>query len=187
MMPLVEKSPKQTFHECVMKYQIVIIMGSGVLPDGSASRGMRRRVKAALQLREEFNDLIFIPTGGIAPGRPRSEADAMRDLLLQAGVKSECIVPETRAKNTLHNVINSAHIIKKLPLSGAAIVCSVNFHIPRCRMLLYLMGISTTSRPMPAVSRHIGWIRRAYFYCREAVAIPVDIIILLVLKAFRKV
>ena len=161
-------------------------MGSAVLADGSPSEGMRRRVAAALDLREEFNDLIFIPTGGVAPDRFRSEADVMKDLLLHAGVKSKCIIPETSAKNTLQNTINSAHIIQKLPLSGTVIVCSDNYHIPRCRVLLYLMGVSTISRPMPGGEKTSGWMRRAYIYCREAVAIPVDIAILFILKAFRK-
>jgi hypothetical protein len=67
-----------------MKNTIVIILGSAVLPDGSPGAGMRRRVAAALHLRDEFNDLIFIPTGRIAPDRPRREADAIKDLLLHA-------------------------------------------------------------------------------------------------------
>jgi uncharacterized SAM-binding protein YcdF (DUF218 family) len=162
-------------------------MGSSVLADGSPGAGMRRRVEAALHLRDEFNDLIFIPTGGISPDRPRSEADAIKDLLLHAGVKSECIIPETKAKNTLQNTINTAHIIRKLPLSSAVIVCSDNYHIPRSRVLLYLMGVSTTSRPMPGGKNTTGWMRWAYYYIREAAAIPFDVIRLLIFKLLKKI
>ncbi len=165
-----------------MKHTIAIIMGSAVLADGSPGEGMRRRVAAALHLREEFNDLIFIPTGGIAPGRPCCEADAMRDLLLHAGVKSECIIPETRAKNTLQNTINASEIIRKFPSDCTVIVCSDNYHIPRCRVLLYLLGVSTTSRPMPGGRKTRWWMRRAYYYIREAAAIPFDVIRLLISK-----
>jgi uncharacterized SAM-binding protein YcdF (DUF218 family) len=157
-------------------------MGSAVLPDGSPGAGMRRRVEVALQLQDEFNDLIFIPTGGIAPDRSRCEADAMKDLLLHAGVKSECIIPETKAKNTLQNAINSAHLIRKLPLSSTVIVCSDNYHVPRCRVLLYLMGISTTSRPMPSGRKTTGWLQWAYYYIRETAAIPFDVIRLIIPK-----
>ena len=161
-------------------------MGSGVLPDGSPGASMRRRVEAALQLQKEFNDLIFIPTGGIVPGRPRCEADVMKDLLLDAGVKSKCIIPETKAKNTLQNTLNTAKIIRNFSSDCTVIVCSENYHIPRCRMLLYLMGISTTSRPMPSAKSTAGWMRRVYFYFREAIAIPLHVIMLLVLKGLRK-
>ena len=171
----------------LMKNTIVIIMGSAILPDGSPGAGMRRRVAAALQLREEFNDLIFIPTGGNVQNRPCSEAEAMKGLLINAGVKSDRIILEPEANHTLENIINSARIIKKLPLSGEVIVCSDNYHIFRSRLLLYLMGIPTISRPMPSGRKTTGWRRWAYFYIREAVAIPIHIIMLLVLKAFRKV
>ena len=169
-----------------MKNAIAIIMGSAVSPEGAPGQAMRRRVGAALALLEEFNDLIFIPTGGIVQGRPCSEAEAMKDLLLKAGVKGENIIPEPEAKHTLQNIINSAHIIRKLPRSSAVIVCSDNYHIPRSRALLYLMGIPTISRPMPSGRKTTGWLRWAYFYCREAVALPIHIIMLLVLKACRK-
>jgi uncharacterized SAM-binding protein YcdF (DUF218 family) len=170
-----------------MKNTIAIIMGSAVLPDGSAGAGMRRRVAAALHLRDEFNDLIFIPTGGIAPDRSRSEADAMRDLLLHAGVKSECIIPEPKAKNTLQNTINASEIIRKFPSDCTVIVCSDNYHIPRCRVLLNFMGISTISRPMPGGRKTIGWMRWAYYCIREAAAIPFDVIRLLKTKIWKKI
>ena len=161
-------------------------MGSSVLPDGTPGVAMRRRVEAALDLIDEFNDLIFIPTGGIFQDRPCSEAEAMKDMLIEAGVKNECIIPEPEAKNTFQNIINSAHIIKKLSFSTDVIVCSDNYHIPRCRALLHLLGVPTISRPMPSGRSVTGWKRWAYFYCREAVAIPIHIIMLLIFKAFRK-
>ena len=170
-----------------MNKTVAIIMGSAVLADGSPSEGMRRRVAAALDLRAEFNDLIFIPTGGIAPGRFRSEADAMRNLLLHAGVNSECIIPEASAKNTLQNTINASEIIRKFPSDCTVIVCSDNYHIPRCRVLLYLLGVSTISRPMPGGRKTTGWMRRTYYYIREAAAIPFDVIRLLIPKILKKI
>ena len=165
---------------------IALIMGSAVSADGTPVQAMRRRVAAALALLDEFNDLIFIPTGGMVQGRPCSEAEAMKDLLLKAGVKGEHIIPEPEAKHTLQNIINSAHIIRKLPRSNAVIVCSDNYHIPRSRALLYLLGIASIYRPMPSGRQTTGRMRWAYFYCREAIAIPIHVIMLLILKAFRK-
>lgn len=162
-------------------------MGSAVLPDGRPGPAMRRRVNAALKLQDEFEDLIFIPSGGIVQNRTFSEAERMRDLLIEAGVNSERIFMETESKNTLHNVINSARIIRQFPATRNVIVCSDNYHILRCRMLLYLMRIPTIYRPMPGGRMTTGRIRRGYFYMREAVAIPVQVIKLSLLKLFRKV
>ena len=161
-------------------------MGSAVSADGTPGEAMRRRVGAALELRDEFRDILFIPTGGIFPARPRTEAAAMKDLLIAAGVSDENIVLEGESKNTLENSINTAAIIKKLPSPKAIIVCSDNYHIPRSRILLHLMGISTTYRSMPSGRQTDGWIRWTYFWCREAIAIPIHLAMLLTLKFFRK-
>jgi uncharacterized SAM-binding protein YcdF (DUF218 family) len=170
-----------------MKITIAIIMGSAVLPDGRPGPAMRRRVNTALKLRNEFEDLIFIPSGGIVQNRPCSEAEGMRDLLIEAGVDSERIFMESESKNTLQNVIHSARIIRQLPATRNVIVSSDNYHILRCRLLLHLMGISTLYRPMPGARDEVGWMRWMYFCGREAVAIPVQVFLLLALKLFRNV
>ena len=161
-------------------------MGSAVSEDGTPGKAMRRRVKAALELRHQFRDILFIPTGGIFPDRPCTEAAAMKDLLIEAGVANENIVLEGESKNTLQNCIYTAAIIKKLPSPKAIVVCSDNYHIPRSRILLHLIGISTIYRPMPSGRQTDGWIRWTYFWCRETIAIPIYVAMLLTLKFFRK-
>jgi uncharacterized SAM-binding protein YcdF (DUF218 family) len=170
-----------------MEKTIAIIMGSAVLPDGRPGPTLRRRVNAALKLRNEFEDLIFIPSGGIVKNRPCSEAEGMRALLVESGVDSERIFMESESKDTLQNVIHSACIIRQFPAACNVIVCSDNYHILRCRWLLYLMGISSIYRPMPSARNVVGWMRWIYFCVREAVAIPVQVLLLLILKLFRKV
>jgi uncharacterized SAM-binding protein YcdF (DUF218 family) len=170
-----------------MNKTFAIIMGAAVLADGRASSAMRRRVEAALSLRDEFQDLIFIPSGGKVRNPLLSEAETMRKLLIEAGVNSEFILTETKAKHTIQNIINSAQIIKSYPAVGKAIVCSDSYHILRCRLLLYLLGISTIYRPMPGGRKTAGWMRWVRFCIREAAAIPMNVVMLLVLKFLRKV
>jgi uncharacterized SAM-binding protein YcdF (DUF218 family) len=170
-----------------MQKTIAIIMGSACLPDGRPGPAMGRRVAAALKLQSEFKDLIFIPSGGIVKNRPCSEAEAMRALLIEADVDSDRIFLESESKNTLQNVIHSARIIRQFPATRDVIVCSDDYHILRCRLLLYVMGISTLYRPMPGARKEAGWMRWMYFGVREAVAIPVQVFFLFILKFFRKV
>ncbi len=161
-------------------------MGSSVSADGTPGGAVRRRVGAALQLGDEFSNLTYLLTGGILPDRPCSEAEAMQNLLMEAGVDSQFIILESKSKNTLQNSINTATIIKNMPAPDTVIVCSDNYHLPRSRILLHLMGISTTYRPMPSGRQAAGWIRWAYFWCREAIAIPIHVVMLLILKALGK-
>jgi uncharacterized SAM-binding protein YcdF (DUF218 family) len=165
---------------------IAIIMGSAVSADGTPGAAMRRRVGAALQLRAEFENLLFIPSGGIFPYRPCSEADAMKNLLMEAGVDSRHIVLESKSKNTLQNILNTAAIIQNMAAPEAVVVCSDNYHIPRSRLLLFLMKIRSISRPMPSGRKTNGLLRWAYYWCREAIAIPIHVIMLLILKSVRK-
>ena len=161
-------------------------MGSSVSADGTPGGAMRRRVGAALKLGDEFSNLIYLPTGGICPDRPCSEAEAMKNLLIEAGIDGQHIILESQSKSSLQNCINTANIIKNMPAPDAVIVCSDNYHIPRSRILLHLMGISTTYRPMPSGRPAAGWVRWAYFCCREAIAIPLHVVMLLILKALGK-
>ncbi len=169
-----------------METHIVIIMGSAVSFDGRPSKAMRRRVKAALDLRHEFHNLIFLPTGGNIQRWGRSEASVMHKLLNGAGIDDERIIQETDSKNTLQSITYCAQKIKKLPDVATVIVCSDSFHLSRCRLLLSILGIHSDHRPMPGGRKSLGFTRWAYYCAREAVAIPVDAALLLFFKILGK-
>ena len=169
-----------------MKTNIAIIMGSAVSTDGRPSQAMQRRVKAALHLRHELQNLIFLPTGGNSERWGHSEAEVMTGLLKDAGVRNDSIIRETDSKNTLQSLSNCARKIKKLPDVVTVIVCSDSFHLPRCRLLLSIMGIYSSYRTMPRGRKSLGFARWAHYCAREAVAIPVDTTILLFYKILRK-
>jgi len=170
-----------------METHIAIIMGSAVSPDGRPSDAMRRRVKAALYLRHEFRNLIFLPTGGNIQRWGRSEASVMHKLLNGAGINDERIIQETDSKNTLQSITYCAQKIKKLPEVVTVIVSSDSFHLPRCRLLLFILGVHSDHRPMPGGRKSLGLARWAFYCVREAVAIPVDAALLLYYKALAKV
>ena len=169
-----------------MKANIAIIMGSAVSSEGRPSKAMRRRVKAALGLRHEFQNLIFLPTGGNLERWGHSEAEVMTGLLKEAGVDTESIIQETESRNTLQSLTFCARKIKQQSDIATIVVCSDSFHLPRCRLLLSLLGIHTDRRPMPHGFRSVGLARWAYYCAREAVAIPVDTALLIFYKIFRK-
>ena len=169
-----------------MQTHIAIIMGSAVLPDGKPSKAMQRRVRAALDLRFEFRNLIFLPTGGNIQKWGHCESDVMTMLLKEAGVADESIIRETDSKDTLQSIAFCAHAIKKLPDISTIIVCSDSFHLLRCRLLLSILGMSSLHRPMPGGKKSLGIIRWVYYCSREAVAIPVDVVLLLLKKILGK-
>ena len=147
---------------------------------------MRRRVRAALNLRFEFHNLIFLPTGGNIQKWGHCESDVMTMLLKDAGVADDRIIQETDSKDTLQSIAYCAHAIRKLPDVAAIVVCSDSFHLPRCRLLLSILGISLIHRPMPGGMKSLGITRWIYYCSREAVAIPVDVVLLFLKKILEK-
>jgi uncharacterized SAM-binding protein YcdF (DUF218 family) len=159
-------------------------MGAAVLADGRPSGAMLRRVQGALSLRNEFDKVFYVPSGGTKAKNARSEAEMMRLLLKQAGVSDDCIVTESLSKSTLESVMNCASIVGRLP-KGTVIVSTDTYHVHRSRLLLRMMGITTAFRPMPSGRSANGVLRWGFYYFRECVATPVDVMLLLFTRCRR--
>jgi vancomycin permeability regulator SanA len=156
----------------------VIILGAAVLENGEPSGAMRRRVKAALDLRNNFKKIRYIPSGGVGKDELYSEAGVMKNLLQEAGVKENDIILDESSRNTFESIINCATIIHSLPRNEVTI-CSDTYHILRSRLLLRFLGIPTIYKSMPSGLKVNGITRWSYYYVREFLAIPKDLFLLI--------
>ncbi len=159
----------------------IVIFGCGVRPDGSPSPTLRRRVEAALAHARRLSDPYFMPTGGLGRNPP-AEAEVMARLLREAGVPAARILPEPTARDTLASVHACAALMRSRA-DGVIWVATSDYHLPRCVVLLRLAGLSARACPPPG-SAH-GWWQAAYWWGREAVALPVDVALLLWAKRRR--
>lgn len=85
----------------------ILILGHRLEPDGSPSEDQIRRVDCAVQHWRETNAQMIMPCGGLTPGQKQTEAEVMRDLLVQRGVPKEIIRLEDRSRITIENVRNA--------------------------------------------------------------------------------
>lgn len=154
---------------------VVVVMGAAVWEGGQASNAMRRRIEGALQSARHAPDALFLVSGGVGI-HPPSEASVMAQLLQQAGIQSARILLDEAATDTLESVQNCASIIKSLPDHGDVIVCSDIYHIPRCRWLFKLYGVSTRSGTVASGRTQNKALRWTYYYLREWGAIAWDTI-----------
>src|SRR5260370_39929599 len=90
--------------------EFLVIMGAAVMPDGSPSGAMRRRVEGALAIGHRLPDPFYITTGGVGRWGP-AEADVMNTELEARGVSANRIAPESAAKDTLAAAVKCARII----------------------------------------------------------------------------
>ncbi|MEH6405320.1 MAG: YdcF family protein [Sneathiella sp.] len=145
-----------------------VIFGARVLPDGSPSGSLKRRVEGAFRAASNNHQAIFIPSGGIGKHGP-AEAEVITDMLLTAGIPRTRIKQDLEATDTFDTVINAIQIIENTRKDCRIIVCSSGYHNPRCAMLFRLLGYSVFVPTMPSDRKQLG-VRKWLYYCLREIA-----------------
>ena len=147
---------------------VVVIFGAAVLANGEPSSSLRRRIAAGLKAAQDAPEAKVFCSGGV--GRfGASEASLMAQRLTAAGIEPHRLVLDEHSRDTLQNARAAAHFIRQGGHVGA-ITCTHDYHMPRVRLLLAIMGVPT--RPGPA--RVSGGTRLGFMWLREIVALPYD-------------
>jgi uncharacterized SAM-binding protein YcdF (DUF218 family) len=150
-----------------------IIFGAAVLPNGRPSGFLLRRVQGALDAARDTPDRMFLATGGVGRYGP-AEATIMRDLLLEGGVEPHEIVVEDQARDTLQSVLFCDEILRGRSHIHRIIPCSSNFHIPRCALLLRILGYRISLVDMPYDRPHVAMGQWLLYVLKEIIATPYD-------------
>ena len=118
---------------------VVVVLGSEVLADGSPSARLAARLDAAIGVYEAGLVDAVIVSGGV--GRSgHGEAVAMADYLVAEGVPNEVIVIDGEGVNTRATAVNAAAIMAEHGWTSA-IVATQHFHISRSRLAMRQEGI----------------------------------------------
>ena len=121
----------------------MIILGCKIKKDGSLPNLLKGRVDRALefrnkQLEETGKDLIFVPSGGKGNDEVISEAEAMKNYLIEQGIDEKKIILEDKSTNTYENIKFSKKLIKN---KNANIGFSTtNYHVFRAGLLAREQG-----------------------------------------------
>lgn len=110
------------------EYAYLIVLGAQV--DGRRiTDSMRRRLDRAAGYLEEHPDTRVIVSGGKGNGEEISEADAMKEYLVQKGIEGKRILKEGRSRTTKENLRFSQAYIEDLdqPIG----IISNHFHLYR--------------------------------------------------------
>ncbi|WP_158498857.1 YdcF family protein [Magnetospira sp. QH-2] len=153
--------------------EAIVVLGASVLPDGSPSAALRRRVGVAVRCYNNKGPLPLIMSGG-AVSHAIPESHVMRDLALAAGVPAEFILVEDRSRSTWENAHEVRLIAKERGWSHLLLV-SDRFHLPRAKDMFRRHGLTVSGAPVdraPGDSRiawaiaHgrevLSWVKHAY-------------------------
>lgn len=110
-------------------WDAIVVAGCRVQPDGTPSEALERRARAAAALWHAGVAPVVVTTGGRAPGRTTSEADAAASVLLQAGVPDAAIVRESTSTSTVEN----AEFTARDTGARRVVVVTDDYHVPRAR------------------------------------------------------
>ncbi|ANI93898.1 YdcF family protein [Dietzia timorensis] len=107
----------------------IVVLGAGLYEDGSIRPVLEQRLQAALRLANQYPTAPIIVTGGV-PQNGVTEARAMNDWLVGAGVFPGRITQEDRSGSTVQNAQFSNRILEERGATAAVVVTN-DFHLNR--------------------------------------------------------
>lgn len=157
-----------------MGQTLIAIFGAAVLPDGSPSPTLARRIRCGLQASNLDPDAMVFCSGGV--GRfGRSEAMVMSSALQSYGVSGERLVLDEKSTDTFGSVVSIATFVRRHHIERV-VICSDAYHIPQIRTLLRMLGVQSDPGPRTSPA---GTLRlRTYMRLRETLAFGVDLFLM---------
>ncbi|MFD4353110.1 YdcF family protein [Nocardia sp. NPDC058519] len=138
----------------------VVVLGYGLTPEGTMREELVRRLRAGLAQAVFAPWSPIIVTGG-NPQAGMSEADAMADWLVAAGIDQRRILRESEADSTVANAGNTAAMMAERGLRSVVLVTSED-HIARARGAFAAAGVLVVGDHTPdraqwdSVPLHVG-------------------------------
>ena len=108
-----------------------------------------------LQKEENGKDIVFVPSGGKGSDEIISEAEAMKNYLVEQGIKEDTILIEDKSKNTFENIAYSHKLIRKKNKDAKIAFSTTNYHVFRA-------GCIATQQSIPIEG--IGAKTKTYFW-----------------------
>ena len=154
------------------KADAILIFGTGVKADGSASLTLRARTRHAYDLWKRGLAPLIVCTGGRGT-YPPAESVAQQKLLVGWGVPATAIRKEEQSTSTWENVRYGAPL---LPPNSTVIAVSDPYHLWRCQRNCAQFGLTATTSPATAAWTQLRPRRRVFFCLREAALVTRDLI-----------
>lgn len=128
--------------------EYVIVLGAG-LRGTEPLNPLRARIDKAYEFMSQNDSAILVASGGQGPGESISEAQCIRDKLVERGIDSDRILLEDKSTSTEENLKNSLEIIGRTDASVGII--TNGFHEYRANLIARDAGY-TDAFSIPAVT-----------------------------------
>jgi uncharacterized SAM-binding protein YcdF (DUF218 family) len=125
----------------------IVVLGAKLI-GRNPSTMLRLRLKEAITLYQANYAATIIVSGAQGLDEEISEAQAMRDYLVEHGIPDEHILLEDNSFNTYQNLVNSKAIMDRYGLKQIIIVSNAS-HIHRALVIAHNLGLEASGAPAP--------------------------------------
>ena len=124
----------------------IIILGCKIRSDGTPYQLLKGRIDRAIdfysqQLEKSGKKANFIPSGGKGNDEVISEAESIKNYLVEHGIEEENIYPETESATTLENMLYSKAVADSVKKDSNILFSTTNYHIFRSGMFSVKAGL----------------------------------------------
>jgi uncharacterized SAM-binding protein YcdF (DUF218 family) len=151
--------------------QIMIILGCRVMPWGDPSILLQDRLNTAVEYLAEHPGMTVVVSGGQGDDEPDTEANVMKNILLEKGIPEETILVDNWSYSTWQNLRNSINLLalEGYDVTQDILVVSSGFHLSRVHMLWNRLGGDYNLSMLAAPATHT--LSRLKMHIREPIGL----------------
>lgn len=132
----------QAYHSNTKDSDFVVVLGAKV--NGTTpSRSLHYRLEAAIEYHTIHPNATIIVSGGQGAGEDNSEANIMKEYLINNGISEDKIITEDKSTSTYENLRNSKQIMDSLTSKSYDVTIITNgFHTYRSLYIASNIGLN---------------------------------------------
>lgn len=131
-------------------FDYVVIHGAGLVDGRTPSKLLQQRLDKAIRVyRRDPTPPKLIPSGGKGSDESISEAQAMKNYLLEQSIPEDDIIMEDQSGTTLENLKYSKEIIDSQPGRKYTALVTSNYHVYRALRYARQVGLKCTGIGSP--------------------------------------
>ena len=153
----------------VQPARAILVLGSGLVKN-QPSPILKTRLDRAAEVAQQIPEALIIMTGGLGYQQHISEAEVMRDYLVQNyQIPASQIGLEDASTSTELNLVNAKPILKQheIDLKASIAIVTSDFHLPRAIAIAHKQGyyqVQGYAAPTPLATRYNAWFREYFAY-----------------------
>lgn len=128
-----------------VNFDYIIVLGAGLKDGLTPNKILSNRLDKAMKVfRKTMSSSYIVVSGGQGSDELVSEAEAMKNYLIDHGIKNHEIIIEDKSTNTYENIRNSYEIIQKRKGRQQIAVVTSDFHVYRAVLLCKQFNFQAT-------------------------------------------